>query len=98
MSYSADHVRFRAGAGRHVTAWLAPLPPKARPKSPAMTVSPGRGNGDPYAVRSALMLPTTATPRLATPASLVIWVSPKVQASDRIPAEPCVTPAVRAVH
>jgi uncharacterized protein len=31
------------------------------------------------------MLPTTATPRPATPESLVIWVSPNVQASDTDP-------------
>ncbi len=28
------------------TAWLAPLPPLLRKKSPLMTVSPGRGSSD----------------------------------------------------
>ena len=43
-------------------AWFAPLPPSTIEKRSPITVSPGRGSGDANAVRSALMLPTTATP------------------------------------
>ena len=42
-----------------------------------MTVSPGRGSGEPNAARSALMLPTTATPlRLRLPSLDVQWLAP----------------------
>ena len=66
---TAPIITVDAPARAAAMAWFAPLPPSTMENRSPTTVSPGRGAGEANAVRSTLMLPTTATPPLDMPAA-----------------------------